>query len=137
MTPADLVTLDAHAARCRIVPPHEVRDVAKLAALEADMRVRGWCGRPLAAVYDGNAYHALTGSHRYAAAVAAGVAVPVLYLDCREHVHDADEDEDCAVCRLLSADDDESRAAIAGEGEIDADIAALIAAEIAAAQVSL
>lgn len=68
----------------RITPPHEVRDTAKLAALTASMAADGWQGRPLLVLDLGDdTYVALTGSHRNAAARAAGletvpcVVVPV------------------------------------------------------------
>lgn len=60
-------------------PLHEVRDADKLATLVAAMRRDGWQGRPLLAMPNGDGVQLLTGSHRYAAAVAAGLeTVPVV-----------------------------------------------------------
>ncbi len=55
----------------KIIPPHEVRDAAKLQALKEVMEDYGWVGRPLVAYSWGDGLRALNGSHRYAAACAA------------------------------------------------------------------
>ena len=64
----------------RIAPLHEVRDGEKLARLVANMERIGWQGRPLLVVDNGGGdYVALTGSHRHAAALEAGLGmVPVV-----------------------------------------------------------
>ncbi|MEW1737974.1 hypothetical protein AB0346_18655 [Nocardia beijingensis] len=59
-------------SRGGFTPLHEVRDAAKLADLTAGMRRSGWQGPPL--VVDGE--QALTGSHRYWAAVASDTDIP-------------------------------------------------------------
>lgn len=57
-----------------ITPVHEVMDEAKLESLAASMAEDGWQGRPLLVVADGyGGHYALTGSHRYAGAVEAGL----------------------------------------------------------------
>lgn len=122
----------------QIIPLHEVRDAAKLARLVESMDSAGWQGRPLLVVADGNgAYVAMTGSHRHAAAVAAGlesvpcVVVPAggdLYVNWRNDVVMANGSEDGN--RLT--DDDERLAACRTLG-LDV-AAALIATEIEAAQ---
>ena len=62
-------------------PVHPPRDRALLQKLTDDMKARGWVGRPLLAWEDDSGGKwLLTGSHRYAAAKAAGVEVPVVYL---------------------------------------------------------
>lgn len=53
---------------------HEVRDQAKLAELICSMERHGWQGAPLVA--DGD--QLLTGSHRYPAALAAGITPEVV-----------------------------------------------------------
>ena len=62
--------------------PHAVRDAAHFEALAASMRAGGWQGRPiLAFCTEGEAPRPLTGSHRIAAARAAGLdTIPVLVL---------------------------------------------------------
>jgi hypothetical protein len=62
-------------------PVHPPRDRAKLQRLTDDMKARGWVGRPLLAWEDDSGGKwLLTGSHRYAAAKAAGIEMPVVYL---------------------------------------------------------
>jgi len=69
----------------QIFPPHGVRDSAKLAALTASMEQGGWAGRPLLVIEHGDGYRALTGSHRYAAAQAAGLEeVPCVEVDAEK-----------------------------------------------------
>ncbi|RKI18652.1 hypothetical protein D7Y15_08110 [Corallococcus sp. AB030] len=66
-----------------IVPPHEVRDKAKLEAIRASMEAHDWKGRPLVVVPYPSAdrtFLALTGSHRLAAADAAGLEVAPCYV---------------------------------------------------------
>ncbi|RKI08300.1 hypothetical protein D7Y15_26180 [Corallococcus sp. AB030] len=66
-----------------ITPPHEVRDEAKLDAIRASMEARNWKGRPLVVVPYPSAdrtFLALTGSHRLAAASAAGLEVAPCYV---------------------------------------------------------
>lgn len=66
----------------KIVPPHEVRDRAKLDAISASMTADGWAGRPLLVMEEGDHYVALTGSHRHAAAVEADLdAIPCVLAD--------------------------------------------------------
>jgi hypothetical protein len=61
-----------------IVELHGVRDKKKRDALQTDMELRGWSGRPLLAYRDDSgAVFALTGSHRLAAARAADIDVPI------------------------------------------------------------
>ena len=65
-------------------PPHPVTRPALAARLEASMRARGWVGRPVLveqlarAGRDGARYQGWTGSHRIAAARAAGIEVPIV-----------------------------------------------------------
>jgi len=63
-----------------IRPIHEPRDPQLLEALIRSMRRSGWLGRPLLVIRgDDNLYHALTGSHRLAAALSAPLrAVPAI-----------------------------------------------------------
>lgn len=85
--------MNAHHLR----PPHEPRDSAKLAAIEASMRDAGWVGLPVLVWRDGEA---LTGSHRIAAARITGVTVETYVLSV--------EDED-VIYDLETASDDEDR----------------------------
>lgn len=65
-----------------IVPVHEARDQDKLASLIESMGRDGWIGRPIVVVDLGNETHALTGSHRLAAAASVGLdGVPVVWAE--------------------------------------------------------
>jgi hypothetical protein len=70
--------VDDEAEARKILPLHEVRDADKYSDLTTDMQERGWAGRPILVYDDGNGIHAVTGSHRIAAAKQAWVDVPVL-----------------------------------------------------------
>lgn len=73
---------DQHVPPHVVMPPHEVRDRAKLATIVADMEARGWQGRPLLLVACAEGWQAVTGSHRLAAAQEAGLAtVPALCIE--------------------------------------------------------
>ena len=75
----------------QIDPPHEVNDAAKVAAIAADLEVNGWTGRPLLVLQVGDYYKALTGTHRLAAAKAAGLEdVPVVEVDAEAFYADHD-----------------------------------------------
>lgn len=66
-----------------VYPPHEPSMADHLDALTESMRRDGWQGRPILAFCsgEGDAVRALTGSHRIAAARAAGLdTIPVLVL---------------------------------------------------------
>lgn len=99
----------------KIVPPHEVRDAEKLAALTEDMAAHGWTGRAILAINTGDGYAALTGSHRIAAAMAAGLdEIPAYVIDISDHVVGDDGDceacgPDCWVAALVDAIDDQDR----------------------------
>lgn len=63
-----------------INPPHRAK-AEKVTRLAADMKMRGWVGRPILAHADGNGRPwAWTGSHRIAAAREVGIVVPVVYI---------------------------------------------------------
>lgn len=57
-------------------PLHEITDEAKLETLTAAMTSAGWVGAPLVAFGD----DLITGTHRYAAALAADIEIPVIQL---------------------------------------------------------
>lgn len=81
-----------------IFPLHEVRDPAKLVALTESMRRSGWQGRPLLVLLDGDTRLARTGSHRLAAAIAAGLnEVPVIYVDGSTVVASGDHEGEALV----------------------------------------
>ena len=64
-----------------VLPPHEVQDEEKLAKLTHDMESRGWRGRPLMVIQSAGMLQALTGSHRFQAAVDAGLSeIPVIII---------------------------------------------------------
>ena len=70
-----------------IEPLHGVRDQMLLDNLAAGMKQNGWQGRPLLVIDRESGYLAWTGSHRIAAARAAGLAsVPCYALDEQELV---------------------------------------------------
>src|SRR4051812_46163577 len=64
--------------------PHEPDRGNDLAAITESMKRNGWVSRPLLAMrYDEEALICQTGSHRLAAARAAGISeVPVVVIDC-------------------------------------------------------
>jgi hypothetical protein len=64
-----------------IRPVHEPKDPDLLELITLSMREGGWLGRPLLVVQEAAGYQALTGSHRLAAAKAAGLGtVPAIVL---------------------------------------------------------
>ncbi len=81
-----------------IQPYHAVRSKAHVDALARKMRVRGWVGDPLLVLdFGGQDYRALTGVHRLAAALKAGLDhVPVEVVDVSEHT--CDEEGNCIEC---------------------------------------
>lgn len=107
-----------------IQPLHCVRDPEKLRSLVESMKVRGWAGRPILALDAGDSPQALTGSHRIAAAVEAGLEeIPVYLIDTSTHITDAVGrcvvcGDECWVVEALDARDDEDRlAAIKRSGD--------------------
>lgn len=68
-----------------IYPPHSAENEEKVLALYASMQRDGWQGRPLLVVPSGDAYQALTGSHRWKAADEAGIEeVPCVVVDAEK-----------------------------------------------------
>ena len=64
-----------------IHPNHEVRLFPKFERLVADMRARGWCGRPLVANDLGDGfYQAWVGAHRLAASLKAPLDLVPVFL---------------------------------------------------------
>lgn len=61
-------------------PYHGVQDTDKLDDLTASMDADGWQGAPLVAWEGCGYYNLLNGSHRYAAAVKAGIEIPVVLI---------------------------------------------------------
>ena len=113
------MTRTTQIATSAIEPVHEVRDAAKLAGLVESMAVDGWSGRPLLVVDTGNGwYQAWTGSHRYAAAVEAGLAeIPCLVVDDADiDVDDEPHDDDDRMAALIGAELDDAIALMAEEG---------------------
>jgi hypothetical protein len=74
-----LVKPDMHVAPSRIEPGNSV-DPEKVASIAKNMRANGWQGRPLLVYENHNGLHGITGSHRIAAAKAAGIQVPIVKL---------------------------------------------------------
>lgn len=76
-----------------LIPYHKPCDTTALAELTSDMSVRGWVGTPLVRFDD----KLMTGSHRYQAALDAGMTeVPVVnYMD----VFTVDESEATEIVR--------------------------------------
>lgn len=56
----------------RITPPHSVTDQEKFESIRDGLELNGWTGRPILVLEWGEEWIALTGSHRIAAARAAG-----------------------------------------------------------------
>jgi len=98
---------------------HEA-DCDKVKGLAKRMRRDGWQGRPVLVLQAGDETHALTGTHRIAAAMKEEVDIPAYFADV--------DPEDAA--EVIEAIDDEDRLnALRGK---DAEAAALMAAEIEA-----
>jgi hypothetical protein len=75
------VSIDDELEPRSVIEIHGPKDKAKLASLVEDMNEHGWRGRPILVYADASgATHALTGSHRLAAAKKAGITVPVHYV---------------------------------------------------------
>ena len=90
-------SMDARA----ITPLHGVTDRAKLRALKADMRRRGWVGDPVV-VLNESPPKGVTGSHRVAAAAELGMRIPVIAVDPKSGLrHWRTGDDDAAVLRHL------------------------------------
>jgi hypothetical protein len=65
----------------QLIEIHSANNASKLKAITENMAANGWQGRPILAWDTGNGSLALTGSHRIAAARAAGIEVPTVYVD--------------------------------------------------------
>lgn len=104
-----LTTETLHLDPATLRPPHAVRDAAHYEAIAASMRASGWQGRPiLAFCTDGEAPRPLTGSHRIAAARAAGLGtIPVLVLSG----FDGDDADELALYEALDG-------ALRGRGDL-------------------
>jgi len=102
-----------------VTPLHEVRDREKYKLLVAAMTEHGWQGHPVLAYDDGNGYHAITGSHRIAAARAAGIQISVYFLDA-ERVERYCIDHDLTFSEALGADDDDRLDFIRQMGDAEA-----------------
>ena len=73
--------IDGVVSNKSLIPPHEIRDYEKLKTLTASMKANGWQHRPILVYNVGRGNEALTGSHRIAAAKAAGIEVPIYKID--------------------------------------------------------
>lgn len=107
-----MLTIDTlHLDPATLRPPHAVTHPDHLAALTAGMRESGWWGRHiLAFCTDGEAPRPLTGSHRIAAARAAGLdTIPVLVLSG----FDGDDADELALYEALDG-------ALRGRGDLAA-----------------
>jgi hypothetical protein len=82
---ADKVTYMVH-------PLHEVRCMQKLDMLTEHMMTHGWVGRPVAVLHLGH-LQALTGSHRLAAAEAAGLEMVPTVIEDATHIDMDDLEE--------------------------------------------
>ena len=117
-------TLDPHFVH----PPHDVQDSAKRDRLVAAMEADGWQGRAILAWRCGEDGEvcALTGSHRIAAARAAGLdEVPALVIEV---------ETEALASALESLRDFEDLRALLTEHGVDEDAIALAQAEIDAAE---
>ena len=99
-----------------IEPLHEVRDAEKLEALTASMERDGWQGRPILVSARDGGFFAYTGSHRIAAARAAGLdQVPVVVIEITETRTDEPDDDETpapeydAYGRIELGNDDDDR----------------------------
>lgn len=103
-----------------LTPVHDVQDTAKYDTLVASMETDGWVGAPI--VSDGD--QAITGSHRYWAALATDTAVP------RITVADLCECFDIDWNALRADHFDTIDAYIALAGELPADVVAYLGMDL-------
>lgn len=81
-----------------MIPYHESRDAAKIAALAASLETNGWLGMPLVTWGD----CALTGAHRLAAVEVlerqdrASIAIPTIEIETLAEIAGTDWDAICA-----------------------------------------
>ena len=80
--------------------PHEVRDAALLDALTESMCIDGWIGAPL--VGDMRSGQLFTGSHRYAAARAAGIEAEII--DVRDVFDEAGLNYDTLIAEITGGE---------------------------------
>ena len=91
----------------KIIPLHDVRDADKVAAIAADMTANGWRGLPVLVIDTGEVVHALTGTHRLAAAEVAGITPETYAIE--PGVYNGDDDIQSAWDALMAAGDDDDR----------------------------
>jgi ParB-like chromosome segregation protein Spo0J len=110
-----------------IIPLHGVHDPEKLKKLTASMEDCGWQDRPILCLDFGDRVQALTGSHRIAAAVAAGIdKIPAYVVDVTDHI--CNDDGECILCGsecwvamvMDGIDDDDRLAALRESGDAEA-----------------
>lgn len=77
--PAHVVTPDELVDPATLIALNDPDDLAFYRKLVRDMKRRGWRGRPLLATKHQGECYAITGSHRIAAAMEAGIKVPVVW----------------------------------------------------------
>lgn len=99
-----------------IQPIHGVNDDQKFCDVWASMLLDGWVGRPILAIGTEDWCHALTGSHRLAAAQRIGFNVPVLLIPCEsDWTEDYSLDTEVDRRELVEAFGDEAAIRLLGE----------------------
>ncbi|MEM7048923.1 MAG: ParB N-terminal domain-containing protein [Acidobacteriota bacterium] len=111
----------------RLEALHEVHDECKVEALAESMRAEGWIGRSILVLDE---TMALSGTHRLAAAIEAGIEVPIYRISAGAWDPDTAEEQQWAA-DLADARDDEERLAIL-EQIGDAEAIEIMTAEIEA-----
>lgn len=118
----------------RILPLHEITDQDKLERLTRGMRQDGWIGRKIVALHCGDHLQAITGTHRLAAAEAAGVQPEVLIVEQPIYDGSYQSYRQCELWGQLVEGCDDLRLEAAEElhrrGEIDAEAIETLRQEI-------
>ena len=117
-----------------IHPLHEVRDEKKLSSIISSMDDAGLNGRPVIVLNCGDYYQALTGTHRLAAAAAAGIDPKIIVIDQPVLTDDEDSLEISELFQKLIEEDDVGRlaamVALCDLGEVEEDVVQIMEEEI-------
>jgi hypothetical protein len=104
-----------------VYPLHSVYDKYKYTKLVEDMDSHGWIGRPILVEPFGDGFAAWTGSHRLAAARAAGLSsIPVVIIDVETLLENEGEPPDGKPFSSLATDDESRFDMLVRNGLIDA-----------------
>jgi hypothetical protein len=98
------ITADGEVDADEIQEMHPVRNKSKLSDLVKRMKANGWQGRPVLSFKDETGIHAVTGSHRIAAARKAGISVP--YVLISDEAMEYENENSQGIFEWIGNDDD-------------------------------